>query len=216
MNLSIPQDLAQGELSGTLTTHRLLAVGEHKRCGLILCKPHYAEFAGPGAAIGTPIEQGYTAIIAIGMPEIVEVSSYTARQQAYSRRIQWVRWLHKIVSHPDPGQRAEKLLAGFEAFFGNRTLINLSDDVLALLAGVMPHTMTLLRSQHHYEQSLDASNILPCEYLDLTDGVVMTETTRSLQAVAEAVPNSQRLNHLLTYAATSHAVNAGNRSQVTA
>lgn len=126
----------------------LLAVGEQKRSGLILCKQHYAEFAGPGAAIHNPSSFDYTQIITIGSPEIVEVIGYEARQQAYGRRIQWVRWLQRIVAQPDANQRAEKLFAGFEAFFGSEVLAGLPNDVLALLAGVLPHTITLLRSQH--------------------------------------------------------------------
>ncbi|MDX2243567.1 MAG: hypothetical protein NW224_23040 [Leptolyngbyaceae cyanobacterium bins.302] len=132
----------------TVASPRLLAVGERKRSGLILCKQHYAEFAGPGAAICNPFEADYTKIIAIGSPEIIEVATYDERQQAYGRRIQWVRWLQRIVSEPEANQRAEKLFAGFEEFFGSEVLVGIPNDVLALLAGVLPHTITLLRSQH--------------------------------------------------------------------
>ncbi|MDX2231241.1 MAG: hypothetical protein NW220_16510 [Leptolyngbyaceae cyanobacterium bins.349] len=132
----------------SFSTRRLLAVGENKRSGLILCKPHYAEFAGPGAAICSPFEANYAQIIAIGSPDIVEVVTYEGRQQAYGRRIQWVRWLHKIVSEVEPNQRAEKLFAGFEEFFGSEVLVGIPNEVLALLAGVLPHTIALLRSQH--------------------------------------------------------------------
>ncbi len=74
----------------------LLAISEHKRSGLILCKPYRAEFAGPGAAVGTLVDQGCTAIIAIGSPEIIEIQTHEERQQAYGRRIQWIRWLQKL------------------------------------------------------------------------------------------------------------------------
>lgn len=131
----------------TTTVNRLFAVGERKRSGLILCNPHSAEFAGPGAAICNPFQIGYTQIIAIGAPEIVEVSHYDDRQKAYGRRIQWVRWLHKIALEPIATQRAENLLAGFEEFFGSEILTELAPEVLALLAGVLPHTIQLLRSQ---------------------------------------------------------------------
>jgi len=130
--------------------HRLLAVGETKRGGLILCKPYYAEFAGPGAAIACPNTPAYSSIIAIGDPELVEVTNPNDRQRAYSRRIQWVRWLQKIVFHPDPVQRAEKLFLGFEEFFGGEVVSQISDEVLALLAGVLPQTISALRSHNRY------------------------------------------------------------------
>jgi hypothetical protein len=128
----------------------LLAVGETKRGGLILCKSHYAEFAGPGAAIACPVESGYSSIIAIGDPDLVEVSSPNDRQRAYSQRIQWVRWLQKIVFHPDPVQRAEKLFSGFEEFFSGEVVSRIPDEILALLAGVLPQTISAVRLPNRY------------------------------------------------------------------
>lgn len=148
VNNPISHDLPQDDVNAVPFAHNLIAVGENKRSGLILCKEHYAEFAGPGAAVGSPAEQHYTTVIAIGSPEIIEVTTHEDRQRAYSRRIQWVRWLHKIVDHPDPIQRVEKLFAGFDAFFGHEVLANLSDDILARLAGVLPSTVATLRYQH--------------------------------------------------------------------
>lgn len=136
-----------------LDSQPLLAISEHKKSGLILCKSFHAEFAGPGALIGAPLEQGCTAVIAIGSPEIVEVSTHEERQKAYGRRIQWIRWLQKITDHQDPVQRAEKLLSGFEAFFDRKIMASLPDEALALLIGVLPQTVTAVRSQYrHLEQ----------------------------------------------------------------
>ncbi|NJP10739.1 MAG: hypothetical protein HC866_15725 [Leptolyngbyaceae cyanobacterium RU_5_1] len=146
MNSCISHDLTQKAPEVIAPFQRLLAVGETKRSGLILCKVHYAEFAGPGAVIGCPVEPTYSSVIAIGSPEIFEVVTHEQRQKAYSRRIQWVRWLHKIVAQPDPIQRAEKLFAGFEEFFGGEVLADIPDTVLALLAGVLPQTIASLRS----------------------------------------------------------------------
>ncbi|MGA7934630.1 MAG: hypothetical protein WCA35_13875 [Kovacikia sp.] len=128
----------------------LLAISEHKRSGLILCNPYHAEFAGPGAAVGTMVDQNCLAVIAIGSPEIVHLHTHEERQQAYGRRIQWIRWLQKITDHPDPLQRAEKLLSGFEAFFGGQVLMSLPDEVLALLAGVLPQTIAIVHAQYRH------------------------------------------------------------------
>lgn len=132
----------------TQTSPALLAISEQKRSGLILCKSHHADFAGPGAVVGCNVEAAYTAIIAIGAPTLVPVVTHEERQRAYSRRIQWLRWLQKITDHTDPLQRAEKLFSSFEAFFGGQVLLNLPDEVLALLAGVLPPTIALARSQY--------------------------------------------------------------------
>jgi len=135
----------------------LFAVGEHKRSGLILCKDHYAEFAGPGAAICNPFKYEYVKIIAIGSPDIVEMATHEERQKAYSRRIQWVRWLNRIVSEQDAIHRAESLFAGFEEFFGGDILAGIPTDALALLAGVLPHTIEGVRSQYPTFSKSDAS-----------------------------------------------------------
>jgi hypothetical protein len=125
-----------------------------------LCNAYHAEFAGPGAAISTLVDRECVAIIAIGSPEIVEITSYEERQRAYSRRIQWIRWLQKITDHSDPIQRAEKLFAGFEAFFGGQVFASLPDEVMALLAGVLPQTISVARS-YRQSRATDESEVGP-------------------------------------------------------
>lgn len=157
---------------------QLSAVGEQKRSGLILCKSHYAEFAGPGAAVCNLFESDYATVIAIGSPELVEVNTHAERQKAYSRRIQWVRWLHKIVAQPEPMQRAEKLLVGFEEFFGSEILAGIPDVTLSLLAGVLPQTMTAARFQQSAGNH-DRSNFSP-------KGPDLNIVTLDLKALAPA------------------------------
>ncbi len=149
MNSCISPRSDANVLERSVSARCLLAVGEQKRSGLILCKEHYAEFAGPGAAINCSTEQSYSLILAIGSPEIIHVETHEERQKAYSRRIQWVRWLNKIVSYSDSLQRTEKLLSGFEEFFGNAILARIPIEVLGLLAGVLPQTIAMVRSQTH-------------------------------------------------------------------
>jgi hypothetical protein len=149
------------KLDTALNVHQLLAVSEHKRSGLIICKAHHAEFAGPGAAVGTSVEQACVSVIAIGAPEIVSVVTHQQRQTAYSRRIQWMRWLQKITDHLDATERAEKLFASFEEFFGAQALVGLSDEVLALLIGVLPQTIVTVRSQRPMTDVINTTELPP-------------------------------------------------------
>jgi hypothetical protein len=144
VNASLPQLSAPKEHS----PDRLLAISESKKSGLILCKDFHAEFAGPGAAVSSPVEQPYKAVIAIGSPELISLEDKKARQQAYGRRIQWGRWLYKIAEHPDPIVRVERLFAGFEGFFGRQVVMNVPAEVIALLVGVFPETVK--EAQEHY------------------------------------------------------------------
>lgn len=159
MNSQLPCLLGTNRSESTPQTSRLLAIGEAKKSGLILCKPFHAEFAGPGAVVKVPGEQETVRLIAIGSPEIVEVVTHEERQRAYSRRIQWTRWLQKNTDHVEPSQRIEKLFFSFEAFFGRQILASLPDEALALLVGVLPQTITALRSQHLYLGRQDSSEV---------------------------------------------------------
>lgn len=143
----------------------LLMVGEHKKSGLILCKEFHAEFAGPGAALCSPVEQPYKAVIAIGSPDIVATQSQGDRSRAYGLRIQWSRWLYRIADQESPVDRVDKLLAGLEEFFGRAVVMSLPTEVLALLVGVLPQTVDQVKASYgHSENTL----IFPCDQLKVT------------------------------------------------
>jgi hypothetical protein len=135
-------------LRTVLPSNPVLAISEHHRCGLILTNAHYAVFAGPGAAIGMSGELEFEEVVMIGEPQLVCISQHPARQRAYNSRIQWMRWLQRITSHPDAWQRTEKLLASFEAFFSPRIVASLPDTVLAQLIGVLPQTVQMVRDHN--------------------------------------------------------------------
>jgi hypothetical protein len=145
-------------------SQRLLAVSESKKSALILCKKFYAEFAGPGAAISLDVEENYEAILAIGSPNLVEVVTLEARQVAYRRRIQWLRWLQKIAESPQPSSRAEKLLSSFAAFFGSQIAVDIPDELMAMLVGVMPHTIAIAKLQYRQVQASGSEQL---EYLKI-------------------------------------------------
>ncbi len=146
---------------GPFPVEHLLAISEQKKSGLILCKEFHAEFAGPGAVVGSLVEPHYRAVIAIGSPQLISIKSLDDRRRAYGRRIQWGRWLQKIVDNPDPTLRAERLLAGFEEFFGRQVVISLPSDVLAMLVGVFPGTIDAVRAQHWHPEKSGYTAFLP-------------------------------------------------------
>lgn len=144
-----------------LPVDHLLAISEQKKSGLILCKEFHAEFAGPGAIVGSLVEPHYRAVIAIGSPQLIPIKSLKERHRAYGQRIQWGRWLQRIVENPEPTLRAERLLAGFEEFFGRQVVISLPSEVLAMLVGVFPDTIDTVRAQHWHLGRLGNTAFLP-------------------------------------------------------
>ncbi|HEY9906099.1 MAG TPA: hypothetical protein V6D18_00670 [Thermosynechococcaceae cyanobacterium] len=157
--------------------HRLLAVNEYQKSGLIFCNRYHAEFAGPGALLGFGLEPQVHSIVAIGLPEVIEVVTPEARQRAYGRKIQWTRWLQKITKYPQPRDRAEKLLCGLEAFFGRSIVQDLPIDVLALLVGVLPSTIVQARSQNYL--SVPASED---KAADQESSIVVIRNVQTLQS----------------------------------
>lgn len=175
--------LKPGNTGTALHTQRLLAISEQKKSGLILCKGYHAEFAGPGAVVSAPVEQGYTLVIAIGSPEIVEVATSEERQKAYGRRIQWIRWLQKMTDSPDPTQRAERLLSSFEAFFGAHLLLRLPIEALAQLVGVLPQTIAAVRAQHRHLAQIDESELIACTRPESSVLILTPDTIRAISAL---------------------------------
>jgi hypothetical protein len=169
--------------SGTVSLPKLLAISEQKKSGLILCKQYHAEFAGPGAAVNCLTEQAYRAVIAIGSPELIPLLTPDDRRRAYGRRIQWGRWLQKILEQPDPLIRAEKLLSGFEEFFGRQVVLSLPSEVLALLSGVFSGTVEAVRSQHWRETRPSSLS-----FLTGSDQLKVTTISHSPQQEVHEVP----------------------------
>ena len=182
-----------------LPAEHLLAISEQKKSGLILCKEFHAEFAGPGAVVGSLVEPHYRAVIAIGSPQLIPIRSTDDRRRAYGRRIQWGRWLQKIVETPEPTLRAERLLAGFEEFFGRQVVISLPSEVLAMLVGVFPTTIDVVRAQHWHPGKSGNTAFLPS-----SDQLKVTTITlnRALQEATEVpLPTAATISEIQrTYA----------------
>ncbi|MDJ1169882.1 hypothetical protein PMG71_10630 [Roseofilum sp. BLCC_M154] len=140
---SIPNDIESWEIKG------VFAISPQKKSALILCTDYYAEFLGPGAAI-TSHEQGQE-LVFIGSPELLPITNRQEYHRAYSMRLQWMRWLHKLTRFsPNPFCRTEKLLSSLEAFFGQEIVQEINSQVLAQLIGVLPQTVTQVRNSRYF------------------------------------------------------------------
>lgn len=125
----------------------VLIVSNRRRNGLILYKHYYAEFAGPGAAVGGMIDQDCQYMLPVGKLSLVSPQSSDERQRAYLIRRQWVRLTREITDNPVPLQRAQKIINQFEGFFESDVIAQLPDTALALLVGVLPETIRKVRWQ---------------------------------------------------------------------
>jgi hypothetical protein len=129
----------------------LFAIDSHRRGGLIIFKPFHAEFAGPGAAIGSVFDQDCQSVLPIGDFAAAKPESPEDRQKAYLIRRQWIRLVQQITDNPDAVERVRMLLNQFNNYFDWTMVSGLSDEAFALMVGVFPETVSMVRAKYFVE-----------------------------------------------------------------
>jgi hypothetical protein len=125
----------------------LFVVDSRKRSGLIIFKSFHAEFAGPGAAIGSVFDKDCVSALPVGDFSAVVAATLEERQKAYLIRRQWIRLVQQITDNPDSLDRVRMLLNQFSNYFDWATVAQISDEAFALMIGVLPQTVKTVRSQ---------------------------------------------------------------------
>ena len=133
------------ELLKLLHSGQMLMVNSRRRNGLILYKHCHAEFAGPGAVVGSFYDRDCEGAIPVGNLSLVTPEAHEERQKAYLIRRQWIRLMKQITEKPSPQQRVLKILEQFEQYFDSETVARIPDEAFALLVGVLPHTVRTVR-----------------------------------------------------------------------
>ncbi|MEH2072393.1 MAG: hypothetical protein V7K47_30300 [Nostoc sp.] len=146
--LVMPDGTEQSPGSDILTrlhSGEVFIVNSRRRNGLILFKRYHAEFAGPGAAVGGDYDFDCQRALPIGNLSLLTPESNEERQKAYLIRRQWIRLIKQITENPVPGQRVQKILDQFEQYFPPEIVALLPDVAFALLVGVLPQTVGIVR-----------------------------------------------------------------------
>ncbi len=128
-----------------LTNGQLWMVNSRQRNGLIIYKQFYAEFAGPGAAVGSFFDVNSHRVLPVGELSLVCPKDQEERQKAYLIRRQWIRLTHQLTDNPTPSQRAQMILNQFDNYFGAITVAHIPDEAFALMVGVLPQTVNSVR-----------------------------------------------------------------------
>ncbi len=81
----------------------------------------------------------------VGNLSLVSPESHEERQKAYLIRRQWIRLIKQITEKPSPQQRVQKILEQFEQYFDEETVSGMLDEAFALLVGVLPQTVRMIR-----------------------------------------------------------------------
>jgi len=141
------------EIVKMLHRGQVLVVNSRRRNGLILYKGFHAEFAGPGAAVGSIYDLDCQLALPVGNLSLLVPDSHEERQKAYLIRRQWIRLMKQITEKPVAPQRVQKILEQFEQYFDAETVAQLPDEAFALLVGVLPQTVSAVR--HSYSSSFN-------------------------------------------------------------
>jgi hypothetical protein len=123
----------------------LMMVNDRRRNGLIICKTYYAEFAGPGAAVGGEFDLDCDHIIPVGDLSMLVPKNHDDRQRAFKIRRQWIKLTQQFTDHSEPAQRARMILNQFENYFDQSMISKIPDDAFSLLVGVLPYTIRQAR-----------------------------------------------------------------------
>ncbi|NWF62555.1 MAG: hypothetical protein HXY43_25795 [Fischerella sp.] len=140
-----------------LLSEKVFIVNSRRRNGLILFKRYHAEFAGPGAAVGGEYDRDCQGALPIGNLSLLTPETNEERQKAFLIRRQWIRLIKQITENPVPGQRVQKILDQFEQYFPLEIVNKLPNEAFALLVGVLPQTVSIVR---HLGSDLDSG----CSY----------------------------------------------------
>ncbi|WP_421658561.1 hypothetical protein [Leptothermofonsia sp. ETS-13] len=155
-SLSLRQELIEypedSDILTQLNSGQLLVVNSRRRNGLIIYKRFHAEFAGPGAAVGSFFDVDCARVVPVGDLSLVYPESQEERQKAYLIRRQWIRLTQQLTDNPVPLQRAQMILNQFDNYFGPEIVAELPDEAFALLVGVLPQTVRMMR---HNAENLD-------------------------------------------------------------
>jgi len=144
--LDLERDPQMAEIIIHLRDKELLIVNSRRRNGLIIYKRYHAEFAGPGAVVGGLFDLDVKRVLPVGDLSLVRPKNSDEKKRAYLLRRQWVRLIKQITDNPEPMQRAKMILNQFENWFDANTTAQLPEEAFARLVGVLPQTISRVRS----------------------------------------------------------------------
>ena len=133
------------DILASVHSGKVLIVNSRRRNGLIIFKRYHAEFLGPGAIVGGNYDSDCRCVIPIGNLSLLPSESHDDCQKAYLIRRQWVRLIKQITENTVPVQRVQKILEQFEQYFPSEVVASLPDTAFAMLVGVLPQTVGLVR-----------------------------------------------------------------------
>ena len=124
---------------------------------IILQKPFYADFIGPGGVVGSSLDVNCTSVYVIGTVKFCAPTAVSERQQAFQQRMAYSQQLQEIVQVEAPLRRAFLILHQLSQWIGAEATKKIPDELVARLAGLLPKTVKLARRNYPSENNSDTS-----------------------------------------------------------
>ncbi len=129
---------------------RLFVSPEHQG-GVLLQKPFYVDFVGPGALLDGRIDAGYKAMYSIGTVHLSVAMTLEERSKARQQRLAYSCRLAEIARFYDARRRAIAIVQQMCEWVGEDNAQLMSPDLMGRLVGVFPKTIRaawLQRAEH--------------------------------------------------------------------
>ncbi|MGR3278861.1 hypothetical protein ACSYAD_27725 [Acaryochloris marina NIES-2412] len=142
----------------SLQDGQLRSIVNHQHMGVILQKKYYAEYIGPGAAIGGHLDMECVNIYVLGEVEYDVPENNEKRYGAFQKRIKNIEQLQEICEISSPIYRGIAVLEMLIQQFSLEEIQRVPNNLLAMLVGVVPATIAaawqkLLAKQGNVEGS---------------------------------------------------------------
>lgn len=128
--------------------------------GLILQKPFYADFVGPGAAVGSSFDVNCISVYVIGAVKFSASTTFSERQQAFQQRMTYTQKLQTIAGVEAPLRRAFLILQQLSQWAGTEEAKKIPDELVARLAGLLSKTVKVARKNYLPEHNSSTSETL--------------------------------------------------------
>lgn len=147
----------------SLQDGQLFSLVNHGQIGVILQKRYYAEYIGPGAAIGGQLDLECVSIHMLGAVEYDIPKNDEMRYGAFQKRIKNIEQFQEICEISSPVHRGIAVLEMLSQQFSLEEIQLIPNKLLAMLVGVAPSTITatwkqFLAKQENAEVSLSVQS----------------------------------------------------------
>ena len=138
---------------------QFLSLASDCQGGIILQKPFYADFVGPGAAVGSSFDLNCTSVYVIGPVKFCASTIYEERQQAFQKRMAYSQQLQDILQVGAPLERACLILDQLCQWVGAEEAKKIPDELVAQLSGLLPRTIVFARKKSPVETTYRDSHL---------------------------------------------------------